>query len=357
MLSQPALRTAIPLALLLLFGGVPGLDGRTGPRAARAQAASQPKTQAPPATAKPDAAKAGQLEPSEDQKAIHALDEAFTREYNNADSKALAARFTEDAEITEADGARYEGRALIEQSFADTFAANKGVKLALEIDTIRLLSPSAAKEEGRVVLKPAAGSPVSRLYTVLYVKRDGRWLIASVREESDPFVPPHDRLSDLAWMLGDWVDEGPESVVHANCRWSEDKNFLIRTFTVKRQGKPVLTVTQRIGWDPLARQVRSWEFDSEGGFGEGKWTRDGERWIVKHTGVRPDGATASATNVMARERPDLIRWTSTDRIVGDESLPSDEVYALVHVPPAPGMQPKTEAAPSSPNPNTTRSPR
>ena len=32
-----------------------------------------------------------------------------------------------------------------------------------------------------------------------------------------------------------------------------------------------MTVTQRIGWDPAAKQIRSWEFDSEGGFGEGTW--------------------------------------------------------------------------------------
>ena len=96
-------------------------------------------------------------------------------------------------------------------------------------------------------------------------------------------------------MLGDWIDEGPMSVVRVNCRWSEDGNFLIRTFTVKHQGKDVMTVTQRIGWDPAARQIRSWEFDSEGGFGEGRWGGDGDRWVIKHTATRPEGTTVSAT--------------------------------------------------------------
>src|SRR4051812_29992062 len=95
------------------------------------------------------------------------------------------------------------------------------------------------------------------------------------------------------------------------------RNFLIRSFTVKRLGKPVMTVTQRIGWDPLARRFRSWEFDSEGGFGEGTWSRDGDRWVVKHTGVRPEGTTASATNILSRQRPDLVHWVSTDRVLGD----------------------------------------
>ena len=139
-------------------------------------------------------------------------------------------------------------------------------------------------------------------------------------------------------MVGDWVDEGSDSVVRLACRWSEDENFLIRTFTVRQQGKPVMTVHQRIGWDPLARQIRSWEFDSEGGFGEGKWSRAGQRWVIKHEGVRPEGTTASATNIMTQVRPDLIRWVSTERILGDESVPVDETYVLVRVAPPPQLQ-------------------
>ena len=136
-------------------------------------------------------------------------------------------------------------------------------------------------------------------------------------------------------MIGDWIDEGADSVVRLHCQWSEDENFLLRTFTVKRQGKPVMTVTQRIGWDPVARRVRSWEFDSQGGFGQGEWSRDGEKWVVKSTGVRPEGTTASATNVMIRERPDLVSWVSTDRVIGDQSVPDSEAYVLVRVPPPP----------------------
>jgi uncharacterized protein (TIGR02246 family) len=297
---------------------------------------------------------------SEDEKAIRAVDEAFVGEFNRGDSKAVAARFTEDAEVVEADGSRYQGRELIERSFADTFAASPGAKIALKIDSIRLLSPDAAKEEGQSLVTPTSGAPLSRLYTVIYVKRDGRWLVSSVREEPDPMVSPHDRLMDLEWLIGAWVDEGSDSQVRIDCRWSEDGNFLIRTFTVKRQGKPTLGVTQRIGWDPIARQIRSWEFDSEGGFGEGKWRRDGDHWVVKHAGVRPEGLAASATNIMFRERPDLVRWVSTDRVIGEESAPGDDAYVFVRVPPAPRV-PSSDHAPAnvSPplSPDTTRTPR
>jgi len=342
MLSRNAIRVVVPLALLIVVGTVPGLNGWMELRQARSQAGP-----------KPEATDATRPAQSADEKAIRAVDDVFISNYNKGDIKALTALFTEDAEVVEASGDRYQGRGMVEQTFADTFAASKGVKIALEIEAIRFLSPDVAKEEGRSLITPAKGAPESRLYTVLFVKREGRWLISSVREEPDPLVRPHDRLKDLEWMVGDWIDEGADSVVRLHCQWSEDENFLFRRFTVKRQGKPVMTVTQRIGWDPVARQVRSWEFDSEGGFGEGKWSRDGERWVVKSTGVQPEGVTASATNVMAQERPDLVRWTSTDRVIGDESVPDDLVYALVRVPPPP----KAEAASTTPSPNTTRSPK
>ncbi len=325
MWPRSTIRIVIPLALAFLARALPALSQDDG-------------------------------KPGAEETAIRAVDEVFVRAYNQGDSKALAALFTEDAEVVEADGSRFQGRSLVEQSFADTFAADKGVKIAFDVAAIRILTPDAAKEEGRSLATPAKGAPVSRLYTVLYVKRDGRWLISSVREESDPLTRPHDRLKDLEWMIGEWVEERSDSVVRLICRWSDDKNFLLRSVTVKHEGKAVLTISQRIGWDPLARQIRSWEFDSEGGFGEGRWSRDGERWVVKHSDVQPGGTTSSATNVMTREGADMIKWTSTDRVVGDQSDPGEESYVLVRVPPAPGLK-STAGAESSPSPKNTRGPR
>jgi len=299
---------------------------------------------------------AGEAKSSPEEKAIRLADDAFVRDYNKADTKALVARFAEDAEVVEEDGARYRGHPLIEQRLAETFAASPGVKLEINTDSIQFLSPDVIKAEGRTVVTPAKGSPESRRHTALLVRRDGRWLISSIREEPDPLITPHDRLKELEWMVGEWVDEGPDSHNRVACRWSEDGNFLIRTFTVKVQGKPVLTVHQRVGWDPLARQIRSWEFDSEGGYGEGKWSRDGERWVIKHTGVRPEGVTASATHIVSRERPDLVRWAAIDRVLGNESVPQERTYAMVRVPPPPQV-PSTGPRPASPTSQETRSPR
>ena len=354
-------RSLVPPALVLLAVAAVGPSGWTMLGRAHAQAEARPETpQAPqpppPAAGEHEAGDAGGKGLSEGEKAILALDEAFVRAYNKGDSKALAAMFAEDAEVVEAEGDRYQGRDRIEKRLADTFAASPGVKIAIETDAIRFLSPEVAQEEGRSLVTPAEGSPVESSFTVLYVKRDGRWLISSVREDPVEVARPHDRLKDLEWMVGEWVEERPDASVRLSCRWAEDGNFLLREVTVKREGKPVMSVSQRIGWDPLARQIRSWEFDSAGGFGEGRWSRDGDRWTIKHTGVQAEGTASSATNIMTKERPDVVSWVSTDRVVGDESLPDTEADVLVRVPPPPQIEAEGPGDPR-PVPDATRSPR
>ena len=119
-----------------------------------------------------------------------------------------------------------------------------------------------------------------------------------------------------------------------------------------------MTVTQRIGWDPLARQFRSWEFDSEGGFGEGRWSRDGDRWVVKHTGVRPEGTTASATNIMIRGS--VPTWSGGSRPTGSSAAspcPTTRSYVLVRVPPTAARRPTTRPATPATLRTPTRSPR
>ena len=52
-----------------------------------------------------------------------------------------------------------------------------------------------------------------------------------------------------------------------------------------------------LGWDPVSGKLRAWIFDSEGGYGEGTWHRDGDSWVLKTTGVTADGQTASGTSI------------------------------------------------------------
>ena len=124
-------------------------------------------------------------------------------------------------------------------------------------------------------------------------------------------------------------------LVITSYQWSDNRRFILSEFKVQIGGRPAMTGTQRIGWDPHARQLRSWTFDSEGGFAEGVWSRNGKQWIVKSTGVTRDGKTASATNVRTRVTKDRMTWQSRDRVIGGEVMPNVEELPIVRRTPQP----------------------
>src|SRR5262249_29873566 len=151
-------------------------------------------------------------------------------------------------------------------------------------------------------------------YTVVHVKQNGKWFMALARDAEGERPSNKEQLQPLAWLVGDWVDDGGNVVVFSSCRRSPDGNFLLQEFKLQVGGQPAMDVSQRIGWDPLSKCIRSWVFDSEGGFGQSMWTRNGETWLIKAHGVRPDGKTASATNTLVPTGMDGYVWRSTDRI-------------------------------------------
>jgi len=274
----------------------------------------------------------------DDERALRTLAEAYARAYVAGDARALSALFTDDAEMIDENGERLRGRPMIENVFASIFRQRPGATLSITPTSLRFLGPEVAQEEGRNVVHVGAEPASTRYYTVVYVKQGNRWRYSSVREEHEPGLSPHQRLQELAWLVGDWTDESPDSVVHVNCRWTEDGNFLLRDFVVRVQGKSVMTVNERIGWDASTRQIKSWVFDSEGGHGTGLWSRTGDQWVIKSTGVLPDGRIATATLTLSRAGPHSARWTSDGRTVGDRVVPDHAEYLMVRQSPAPGTR-------------------
>ncbi len=301
------------------------------------QSRSEPQKQATP-EAREGQEQAGEktaANRSADEAAIRANVAAFVRAYNAGDAKAVATLFTPDALIVDKEEDTSQGRAAIEQTFADLFAAAPQKRLEVFIGSIRFIGPDMAVEVGTTKEIPGPGeAPDYDRYTVLHVKRDGKWLMALARDAEGEAPPNRERLRPLAWLVGDWVDDGGSVVVFSTCRWSEDGNFLLQEFKLQIQGQGAMRVSQRIGWDPLAKRIRSWVFDSEGGYGESVWTHTSDAWIIKATGVRSDGTTASATNMLIPAGKDGYVWRSTDRVVGGEVGASIEVK-VVRKPPQP----------------------
>jgi uncharacterized protein (TIGR02246 family) len=273
---------------------------------------------------------------ADDEKAIRATIDAFARAFREGDAKAIAAMFTEDGEAVDAEGGTIQGRRAIEAHYAARFADGPGDKIETTVETIKFLAPGIAREDGRTRLTPSgAGTPVAGRYSAIHVKQDGRWLVASVRELPHEEAGHYEHLKPLEWLVGDWVEEAEGAVVLTSVAWSDNQNFLLRSFDVRVAGKPALTGTQRIGWDPLTKQVKSWVFDSRGGYGEGLWMRSGDQWVIKATVVRPDGRTTTATQVLTYVNNDTLRWKSIDRTLGGEIAHEIDEVTMVRKPPGP----------------------
>ena len=272
---------------------------------------------------------------SADEAAIRANIDSFVKSYNAGDAAAVAALFMPDGKIVDKDGDESEGRKEIAKVFSDLFKALPKKQIEVFVDSIQFIVAEMALETGTTKETPAPKEPPEYdRYTVLHVKRDGKWQMALARDEEGPAPTAREELRPLAWLIGDWIDDGGSSVVTSSCRWSDDGNFLLQEFKLKLNGRNAMNVSQRIGWDPLAKRVRSWVFDSEGGYGESVWIRDGKSWIIRATGVRPDGTTASSTNFLSPTGNDGYIWRTTDEVIADEQQQPLEVK-VVRKPPQP----------------------
>ena len=145
-----------------------------------------------------------------------------------------------------------------------------------------------------------------------------------------------EEVGQLAWLIGEWVDEGSRYHVLFSCRWDDTGNYLLRDFSVQVAGETTSSGTQRIGYDASTEHLRAWDFDSAGGFSNGYFHRDGESWSLHSSGVTADGRMASGTNVFTRVDDHRMVWQALDCVVGGEQVADTGKIVIVRKPPAGG---------------------
>ena len=223
-----------------------------------------------------------------------------------------------------------------------------GVKLESNVEEIRFLTPDVAQVEGQSRLSSGTGDAHEfTRFSALSLLQDGKWRLAEIREYAAPAadITPYDRLRELEWMVGDWIDESDENKISSSIRWADNQSFLIRTYSIEIQGEKASSGTMFIGWDPQTAQIKSWVFSSEGGHGEGLWTRSADnQWIVKAQGTRHDGQPNSATQIHTILNKDVVKTSSIDRIIGGQLAPDIADVVMVRQPPRPQSQPQPAEA-------------
>jgi uncharacterized protein (TIGR02246 family) len=263
-----------------------------------------------------------------DDAAIRQRIEEYVAAYNSHDAKAVADLWAEDAVyLNRETGEPIEGRPAIAAMFEEMFKDGEADQLSVTIQSLRQITPDVAIEDGTVELVSAEGAPVETNYTAVHVKKDGQWYLNSVRETDVPAPAAAEEpgeLDQLAWMVGEWIDQDDEATVRTRCEWAKNNKFLTSHFDVTVGDQLELEGTQVIGWDPVAQQIRSWVFDSEGGFGEGVWRQEGNQWIVETKSTQSDGSQGSAVNVYTLVDDKTFTWKSTNRQVDGELQPDVE---------------------------------
>ena len=202
--------------------------------------------------------------------------------FNAGKAVELAGMFLPAGELIDDQGTVYQGPQEIKDLLTAFFKEFPGAKLALSIESIRLVGPVAI-EDGTRTMTTADGALKSQFkYIAVWAKSDKGWQIASFRDfADDPQPTPHDNLQPLDWLVGDWINEGADGKVAISYRWSDDQNYLLGEFQTSLADGSSRKSSQRIGWDPAAGKIRSWLFDADGGFAEGTWTIVDDGIVIK----------------------------------------------------------------------------
>jgi len=294
------------------------------------------------------AAAAPQTQDAATAAAIRAAARSYQEALDRGDGTAMAALWTPDGDIVDDEGRVLNGREAVSGITAPT-ADSPRPAVHIEETTLRLLTADAAIEDGIVtVTPPGTSAPLKGWFSASWVKHDGAWKLAGLRESRISAPQNATRLADLDWMVGDWtvVEDHPDREpsagtlpltpggrppIEVSVRWNATRTFLIRDMKIADaaapsaddagDGLPAMHITQRIGWDPLSRQIVSWAFGSDGSHGEATWTRDDNTWVARTMAVLPDGTQTSSLNIYVYDGANRCTWRSVPTHVGGEHAP------------------------------------
>lgn len=273
----------------------------------------------------------GQEQHGTDVEAIQAKIQAFVVAFNQRNHAELSELWSETGVyINRETGERLQGRHAIAEMYRKSFDAMPNHRLTISVDTIRFVTDQVAIEDGHAFLTSEESDPARLAYTAIHVKKDDQWLLDSFQEIDAPEPAGVDSpLNQLEWLIGNWTDRDRQGAIRYQYNWAKNSRFITCSFEVSLNHQVELEGTQIIGWDPVAEQIRSWIFDSQGGFGEGKWRRVGNQWIVDVSFTSADGSQGTAVNVYTNVDGRSFYWKSVERkLDGQDQADVDEVVVV-----------------------------
>jgi uncharacterized protein (TIGR02246 family) len=278
------------------------MSSSVSPHAGAADKPSRRKKADPPA--------AGKDSRQGDRARIQSQREGFLKAFQGGDSAHVASFWTNEGELIGDDGTVYRGRAAIANAYRELFSTKEKRQAEIQQESLRFPSRDTAIEEGTFKVRAGRGEPTASRYSILHVREGDKWLMAVVREWPTETVS----LRDLDWLIGTWAAKREDTEVSTTYEWMWSRSFIRMQFTIRQKDREV-SGFQMIGKDAASGELRSWTFESEGGFGEASWSRDGNKWVLSSRGYLSDGTTLTATNVLTPVDQNTFTWQAIDRSV------------------------------------------
>ncbi len=251
----------------------------------------------------------------------------YLRAFRSRDAEAVAACWSESADNRSLDsGEETHGRQQVQQVFQTLFEEDASAEIDLDIQEIRPLGSNLAVVDGISQLSFSTGDATASRFTAIVMKKDGRWMLESVREAATE-LPETSRgyaIRRVSEFAGRWESVAGNQDVSTHAFWTAGGGFLVRSHTVQGNASD-REITEIIGWDPVRQGIRSWLFTSDGGFAEGSWTIEDDHFDVMLDGTTASGDIVTGRLMITRLGPDDFRTEVEGSVIANLLPPTGDM--------------------------------
>lgn len=247
----------------------------------------------------------------------------YTETFSKKDPEQIASFWSPEATyVNPTKDLHLQGRERIAKEYKHLFD-KKADKLEIFLTSVTFPEPGKAIETGRYRISFSDGkASVENAFRAVMVHDGKKWLFQDVRQIPLETISPNAvHLKGLEWLIGDWIDQDDDVTIETKTSWTF-QNFITQHWSMKLYDQDAIEGIQIIGWDPIRKNIRSWVYDSDGGFGEGEWYEKGKDWFVKMAYTLPNGQKSSSVQIYRKVDNSSYTWASEARDVNGEILPN-----------------------------------
>ncbi len=157
-----------------------------------------------------------------------------------------------------------------------------------------------------------------------WVLKGDDWRMDTLTDRKPADLAKHkEALSKLKWLIGRWVDADDQDTVELNCEWSPGEAFLVMRFKAEiKDEQGAQEGVMVIGYEGEGGRIRSYLFDTDGGFAEAVWTQTDKGWEAKTRHVLSDGRRASSVAMYRQVDDNKFTWRRVNQELDGELLPN-----------------------------------